>query len=293
MLWTCAARGSRSSSCSSPVCWPSAPQSAAATGRPTRLSVLGRRFAPVRAGRRRMQHGPDPLEASQAGGAVEHVRTAHLATKSPRAGASWITELSSSARVSATSCSSQDTTKVTGQSGGKRVKPEATIPLAVGPAGADSRRSRSSPSASSTGIGRWLCFGPAAIGVEDAQPEGQFRFLPGAWVSERVERALAPDELLVTQPGIDGELEAVRVAELRCHGNGRLIGAGQEHADRARPGITPLAAAPGRMPAGGSTEEAAAPECGEEVHANRLFRRSAVRTTLASGSPARSSFPQR
>jgi hypothetical protein len=90
--------------------------------------------------------------------------------------------------------------------------------------------------------------GPAAIGIQDAQPEGLFRYQPCARVGDRVERALAPDELLITQSRMDGELEAVRVSQSVAHGNGYLIGAGKEQSNGSKPGDYTVWPPPGRVP---------------------------------------------
>src|SRR5580693_5766880 len=76
------------------------------------------------------------------------------------------------------------------------VSPEAAIPLAVGPTGADFAQDQV---LAVSFINRYRAVaagpGPAAIGVPDAQPEGQFRLLAGARVGQRINWALAPDEL--------------------------------------------------------------------------------------------------
>jgi len=61
-------------------------------------------------------HGGGQLSRGRCRPGADHGSSGHKITA--RWTASWITELPRSARVSATSCSSQDATKVTGPSGG-------------------------------------------------------------------------------------------------------------------------------------------------------------------------------
>jgi hypothetical protein len=120
----------------------------------------------------------------------------------------------------------------------QRVNPEPAVPLPFGPAGPGFAQdqilvvvavvSRSRP----IGAGP----GPTAIGVQDAQPEGQVRVRVGARVAGRVEGACAPGELPVMHPRMDGELETVRVGLHAAHGHGQLIGADQEQSDGGKPG---------------------------------------------------------
>ena len=91
----------------------------------------------------------------------------------------------------------------------QRVNPEPAVPLALAPTGADFLEDQ----VLAVGvINRYRSVaagpGPAAIGVQDAQPEGLFRCLPCARVGIRVEGAFAPDEILMMQSRMDGELEA-------------------------------------------------------------------------------------
>src|SRR5262249_49876453 len=128
------------------------------------------------------------------------------------------------------------------------MNPETAVPLAICAAGADLAQDQL-PAVSFIDRYRTMAAGsgPAAIGGPGAQPEGQVRCLPRARVGERVQWALAPDELLVTQPRIDGELEAVRVAKHIAYGHGYLVGAGQEQADRGKAGHDTVRPPPRRM----------------------------------------------
>ena len=94
----------------------------------------------------------------------------------------------------------------------KRMNPEATVPLALGTTGPNFEQDQVLAIGSMSRY-RAVAAGPgsAAIGIPDAQPEGLFRFPACARVGERVEGTFAPDELPVTQPRVDGELEAIWV----------------------------------------------------------------------------------
>jgi hypothetical protein len=134
--------------------------------------------------------------------------------------------------------------------GWERMNPEAAVPLALGPAGAHFEEDHvlavgfiSRYRAVATGPG------PAAIGVQDAQPEGLFRVLPRARVGERVERAFAPDELPVTQPRVNGELKAVRVGVHTAHGNSHVIVADQGQPGGGKRGNYAVWPHPGLIPA--------------------------------------------
>ena len=156
------------------------------------------------------------------------------------------------------------------------MNPELAVPLALGPTGADFLDDQ----VLAVGvINRYWPVGsgpgPAAIGVQETKPEGLFRCLPGAGIGIRIEGAFAPDELLMMQSRMDGELEAVRVDQRVAHGNGYLIGADQEQSGAGesrddtggpRPVPTPGPVEPGTRPLQSVIKEA---------HATRLFRRSA------------------
>ena len=73
-------------------------------------------------------------------------------------------------------------------------------------------------------------------------------------------------------PGMDGELEPVRVGLHTAHSHGQLIGADQEQPGSGKPGD--YAVWPGR-PSGPLRRDV------KEAHAIRLFRQSAACTTLA------------
>jgi hypothetical protein len=156
------------------------------------------------------------------------------------------------------------------------MNPELAVPLALAPAGADFLEdqvlavgviNRYRPVAAGPG--------PAAIGVQNAQPEGLFRYLSCARVGVRVEGAFTPDELLMMQPRMNGELEAVRVGQRVAHGNGYLICADQEQSGGGKPGDYAVWPRPVRIP--GPVEPGAHPfrSVVKEAHAARLFRRSA------------------
>ena len=81
------------------------------------------------------------------------------------------------------------------------VNPELAVPLAFGPAGAGFGQDQ----VLAVGVvHRYRLVvaapGPAAVGVQDAEPESLFGVLHGDWVGGRVEGAYAPGELLVMQP---------------------------------------------------------------------------------------------
>ena len=158
----------------------------------------------------------------------------------------------------------------------QRMNPEPAVPLALAPAGADFLEdqvlavgviNRYRPVAAGPG--------PAAIGVQDTQPKGLFRYLPCARVGARIEGTIAPGELLMTQPRMDGELKAVRVGQRVAHGNGYLIGADQEQSGGGKPGDYTVWPRPVRIP--GPVEPGRHPlrSVVKEAHATRLFRRSA------------------
>lgn len=75
-----------------------------------------------------------------------------------------------------------------------------------------------------------------------------FRCPPGAQVREPIEGTCAPEELLLAQPHMDGELEAVRVGTYAADGNGDLIGADQEQLGRSHAGDHGVWPQPGRIP---------------------------------------------
>ena len=156
------------------------------------------------------------------------------------------------------------------------MNPELAIPLALAPTGADFPEdqvlavgvlNRYRPVAAGPG--------PAAIGVHDTQPESLFRYLPCAGVGTRIEGAFAPDELLMMQSRVNGELEAVRVGQGVAHDNGYLVGANQEQSGGGKPGDYTVGPRPVRIP--GSVEPRRHPlrSVVKKAHATSVFRRSA------------------
>lgn len=159
----------------------------------------------------------------------------------------------------------------------QRVNPELAVPLALVPTGAGFLEDQ----VLAVGVINSYRLvapgpGPAAIGVQDTQPEGLFRYLPCARVGIRIEGAFAPDELLMMQSRVDGELEAVRVDQRVAHDNGYLIGADQEQSGAGKPGDDTGRSRPVSAP--GSVEPGTRPlrSVVKEAHATRLFRRPAV-----------------
>src|SRR5689334_5211207 len=113
------------------------------------------------------------------------------------------------------------------------MNPEVTVPLTIRSAAADFEEGQVLAAGFFTSLrvaadGR----GPAAIGVQDAQPKRLFRCLPCTRIRDRVGRGHAPWQVLVTDPRVDGELEAVRIGAQAADSDGHLIGADHRHRGR-------------------------------------------------------------
>jgi hypothetical protein len=101
------------------------------------------------------------------------------------------------------------------------MNPEVTVPLTIGAVTADFEKAQLLAGFTSLQVAA-SDRGSAAIGVKDSQPERLFRCLPCTQVRDRVGRGLAPWEILVAYPRVDGELEAVRISTQTAYGDGRL-----------------------------------------------------------------------
>ena len=86
---------------------------------------------------------------------------------------------------------------------------------------------------------------------------------------------IGPDEPLMMQPRMDGELEAVRVGQRVADGNGYLIGADQEQSGGGKPGDYAVWPHPVRIPRPVEPGRHPLRSVVKEAHATRLFRRSA------------------
>jgi hypothetical protein len=153
----------------------------------------------------------------------------------------------------------------------KRMNPEATVPLALGAAGANFEQDQVLTVGAMSRYGA-VAAGPgsAAIGVLDAQAESLFR-LPCARVGERVERTFAPDEFPFTEPRMDGELEAIRVGGHTAHGDGHVVVADQEHFGRGKSGNYAVWPHPGRVSRPLELGSRPLRSGFKEAHAIRLF----------------------
>ena len=152
------------------------------------------------------------------------------------------------------------------------MNPEPAVPLALGPTATDFLDDQ----VLAVGvINRYWPVGsgpgPAAIGVQDTQPEGLFRCLPCAGIGIRIEGAFAPDEIAMMQSRMDGELEAVRVDQRVAHDNSYLIGADQEQSGAGKPRDDTVRPRPVRTPGPVEPGMRSLRSVIKEVHATRLF----------------------